>query len=114
MWQDLYKFETNSVRMNWKRTLLYGAFALYQIAAFVFCVMVDGHLDLLALLRYIPLFKYVTLIGLVLMVLDIAWYRKEKLENELNYDALRRERDALRVKLERQEQINKAKETEKV
>ena len=39
--------------MNRKRLLLYVIFIAYQGGAFFFTYLVDGHLDLLALLRFV-------------------------------------------------------------
>ncbi len=59
--------------MNQKRLFLYLAFVIYQISAFIFTVMVDGHLDLLGLLKFIPWFKYAAFLGLILLVVDLVW-----------------------------------------
>jgi len=60
--------------MNNKRLLLYLFFVVYQAGAFTFTYLVDGHLDLLGLLKFIPWFKYIAFIGLVMIVLDITWF----------------------------------------
>lgn len=60
--------------MNRKRLYLYLAFAAYQIGAFIFTVMVDGHMDLLGLLKYIPWFKYVSFLGLAFFLVDFIWF----------------------------------------
>ncbi len=73
--------------MNRKRLLLYLIFAVYQFSAFIFTVMVDGHLDLLGLLKFIPWFKYITFLGVALFLTDFVWFwidrratRKRELE----------------------------------
>ncbi len=60
--------------MNKKRLLLYLVFVVYQAGAFTFTYLVDGHLDLLGLLKFIPWFKYIAFLGLIMIVLDITWY----------------------------------------
>lgn len=60
--------------MNKKRLLLYLVFVVYQAGAFTFTYLVDGHLDLLGLLKFIPWFKYIAFLGLIMIVVDITWY----------------------------------------
>lgn len=85
--------------MNFKRIVLYGLFAVFQIGAFIFTYMVDGHLDLLALLKYIPYFKYISFIGVLLLIFDIMWYLRERESHQLDKDKLRRENDRLNREL---------------
>jgi hypothetical protein len=73
--------------MSRKRLLLYSIFVFYQAGAFAFTYLVDGHLDLLGLLKFLPWFKYIAFLGLLMIVLDIAWcyidwraYRHERKE----------------------------------
>ena len=68
--------------MNRKRVVLYAIFALYQIGAFIFTVMVDGNMDLLGLLKYIPYFKYISFLGLILIAIDIIWAFSERKKKE--------------------------------
>ncbi|CAN5146493.1 hypothetical protein BH09BAC3_BH09BAC3_25230 [soil metagenome] len=77
--------------MNRKRLYLYLALAVYQICAFIFTIMVDGHMDLLGLLKFIKWFKYIAFLGIVLFIIDFIWYlvdrraareREEELEHE--------------------------------
>ncbi len=59
--------------MKQKRLFLYLAFVIYQVSAFIFTVLVDGHLDLLGLLKFIPWFKYIAFVGLILLVVELVW-----------------------------------------
>ena len=85
--------------MNQKRLLLYLGFALYQIAAFIFTVMVDGHLDLLGLLKFIPWFKYITFLGLVLFSVDVIWVLIERRTNRKLQADLEKENNILKAKI---------------
>ena len=85
--------------MNQKRLLLYLGFALYQIAAFIFTVMVDGHLDLLGLLKFIPWFKYITFLGLVLFCVDVIWVLIERRTNRKLQADLEKENNVLKAKI---------------
>lgn len=60
--------------MNIKRLVLYFVFVVYQAGAFTFTYMVDGHMDLLGLLRYIPWFKYISFLGMILIIADVTWF----------------------------------------
>ena len=85
--------------MNQKRLLLYLAFAIYQLSAFIFTVLVDGHLDLLGLLRFIPWFKYISFIGVILLVADLAWFwldRRTQMKKQLD---LQKENTELKAKI---------------
>jgi len=76
--------------MSRKRIILYAVFALYQTGAFIFTVMVDGHMDLLALLKYIKYFKYISLLGLALIAIDIAWFIAESRGNQKKEEELKK------------------------
>ncbi len=82
-----------------KRLLLYLAFAAFQIVAFVFTVMVDGHLDLLGLLKYIPLFKYIAFLGVILIVMDFAWFWMDRQLNKKQQKDLEKENTELKAKI---------------
>ena len=74
-------------------------FAVYQIAAFIFTIMVDGDLDLLGLLKFIPWFKYISLMGLILLVLDVAWFWIDRRNNNRVKADLQNENTMLKAKL---------------
>ncbi len=84
--------------MKRRRIVLYTVFAIYQICAFVFTIMVDGKLDLLGLLKYIPWFKYISFFGLVMLFLDVYWAWKERKDHKENVTTLEENED-LRTKL---------------
>ena len=85
--------------MNRKRLLLYLIFVVYQAGAFAFTYLVDGHLDLLGLLKFIPWFKYIAFIGLLMIVLDIAWYLIDWRTNRQERQELKDENTNLKAKL---------------
>ena len=85
--------------MNQKRVFLYFGFVLYQIGAFIFTVMVDGHLDLLGLLRFIPWFKYISFLGVILIVVDVVWYFIDKRTNKRRQADLEKENNVLKAKI---------------
>lgn len=99
--------------MNRKRLLLYLAFVIYQSGAFAFTYLVDGHLDLLGLLKYIPWFKYIAFLGLLMIVLDIAWYFIDWRSNKQEKEELRDENTTLKAKLYDLQEGKKSEETKK-
>jgi len=99
--------------MNRKRLLLYLVFVIYHAGAFAFTYLVDGHLDLLGLLKYIPWFKYIAFLGLLMMVLDIAWYLIDSRAQKQEKDELKDENTTLKAKLYDLQQGKKVEETKK-
>lgn len=100
--------------MNRKRLVLYLIFVIYQVGAFAFTYLVDGHLDLLGLLKFIPWFKYIAFLGLLMIVLDIAWYFVEARSIKQEKKELKDENTTLKAKLyDLQEASKKADETGK-
>jgi hypothetical protein len=97
-----------------KRIFLYLALAIYQTLSFVFTIMVDGRLDLLGLLKYIPYFKYVAFIGLVLVIVDIVWFWREHMDSTFHRDRLENQNTYLKAKLyDQQEEANKKETNQK-
>ncbi len=96
-----------------KRIILYLALASYQILSFVFTIMVDGRLDLLGLLKYIPYFKYLAAIGVVLVFVDIIWFWREHTDSTFHRDRLENQNTYLKAKLFDQQEENNKKETDK-
>jgi cell shape-determining protein MreC len=85
--------------MNRKRLILYLIFAVYQIISFIFTVMVDGHLDLLGLLKFIPAFKFVAAIGVILILVDFVWYWMDNRANRRKLDEQAKENDTLKARI---------------
>ena len=85
--------------MNRKRLLLYLIFAVYQILSFIFTIMVDGHIDLLGLLKYIPAFKFISAIGVILIVVDFTWYWLDHRTNRRKLEAQEKENNVLKAKI---------------
>jgi hypothetical protein len=85
--------------MSKRRLILYLVFAVYQLGAFIFTVMVDGHLDLLGLLKFIPSFKYISFIGVLLIVADLVWYLIEKRTLRKRDEELIKENNVLKAKI---------------
>ena len=85
--------------MNRNRLYLFLAFAVYQIGSFIFTVMVDGHLDLLGLLKFIPWFKFISFIGVALFLADLIWYWIERRTFVKRERELEQENNVLKAKI---------------
>src|SRR4051812_24336191 len=85
--------------MNRKRLLLYLVFAVYQILSFIFTIMVDGHIDLLGLLKYIPVFKYISALGLILIIVDFTWYWLDHRANQRKSSECLKENNILKARI---------------
>ncbi len=85
--------------MNRKRLLLYLIFAVYQIISFIFTILVDGHLDLLGLLKYIPAFKFIAAIGVILIIVDFAWFWMDYRTNRKKLEDQEKENNILKAKI---------------
>ena len=85
--------------MNIRRLALYFVFVMYQAGAFVFTYMVDGHLDLLGLLKFIPWFKYITSLGMVLIIADVTLFVIESRASNRQKKDLIAENEGLKAKI---------------
>lgn len=85
--------------MNQKRLLLYLIFAVYQFSAFIFTVMVDGHLDLLGLLKFIPWFKFISFLGVTLFMIDFVWFWIDRRTARKREQELTQENNVLKAKI---------------
>jgi membrane protein implicated in regulation of membrane protease activity len=85
--------------MNIKRIYLYLAFVVYQVSAFIFTVMVDGHLDLLGLLKFIPWFKYISFLGVIMLVVDLIWQWMDRRDSKKRQMELEKENIELKAKV---------------
>lgn len=100
--------------MNRKRLLLYLIFVVYHACAFAFTYLVDGHLDLLGLLKFIPWFKYIAFLGLLMISLDIAWYFVDRKSRRQEQKELKDENTILKAKLyDLQQEARKEEEIKK-
>ncbi len=60
--------------MNRNRLIFFSVFGLFHLSAFVFTVMLDNNTGLLfKMVSYVPSFKWLTLLGLLLLVADVVW-----------------------------------------
>ena len=86
--------------MKKNRLIFYMIFAIFHIAAFIFTVILDNNTSLLfGMVKYVPLFKYGTLLGLLLLVGDFTWSWIVAKDSEAEKESLRHELNVLKAKL---------------
>lgn len=95
------------------RIALFGSFMVYHLGALGFTYLVDGHLDLLSLLKYIPSFKYIAFLGIVMILLDITWYYFDARANKQEKEVLKDENTNLKAKIYDLQEGKKAEELKK-
>ena len=63
--------------MNKNRIILYIVFAAFHLGAFIFTVVLDNNTSLLfKMVSWVPMFKWITFLGLVILVVDVVWALK--------------------------------------
>ena len=85
--------------MTRKRLFLYLAFAVYQVVSFILTILVDGHHDLLGLLKFIPWFKYITFLGVTLIAVDFVWFWMDRRVAKQREAELEKENSVLKAKI---------------
>lgn len=86
--------------MKKNRLIFYAIFALFHIGAFLFTVLLDNDTSLLfSMVKYVPWFKYGTLIGVLLIISDFIWAWTSIKESEKEKSALSHELNTLKAKL---------------
>ena len=99
--------------MTRKRLFLYLAFAVYQVTSFIFTILVDGHLDLLGLLKFIPWFKYITFLGVTFILVDFVWFWVDQRAEKQRLAELEKENNVLKAKIYDFQEAAKAAGTSK-
>lgn len=95
--------------MKKNRVIFYLIFALFHIGAFIFTVTLANDSGfLMKMFRWVPYFKWVTLFGLVLVIIDFIWSWAAVKDRQREKDALMHEVNTLKAKLfDMQEDMNK-------
>jgi len=76
--------------------------------------MVDGHMDLLGLLKFIKWFKYIAFLGIVLFIIDFIWYLVDRRTTSRREEELVRENNILKAKVYDFQEAAKMAESKKV
>ncbi|MEX2235758.1 MAG: hypothetical protein WD824_26605 [Cyclobacteriaceae bacterium] len=86
--------------MNKNRLIFYLIFALFHIGAFIFTVALgNSSTFLMSMFSWVPYFKWVTLIGVILVGVDFIWSWIQVKESARERTALFQEVNTLKAKL---------------
>lgn len=88
--------------MSRNRIIFYSIFGVYQVIAFIFTLIVDlGNSTsfLFGLLKYIGWFKYITFLGVVLIITDFIWLWMDNRRQQKQEEAFRHENNVLKAKV---------------
>ena len=95
--------------MKRNRVVFYLIFTLFHIGAFIFTVALGKDSGfLMSMFSWVPYFKWVTLIGVVLVLVDFIWSWAAAKDRQREREALSHEVNTLKAKLfDLQEEITK-------
>lgn len=101
--------ETRDTHMKKNRIIFYLLFVLFHIGAFIFTVALGNDSGfLMSMFSWVPYFKWVTLAGLVLVLIDFIWSWAAVKDRQREREALQHEVNTLKAKLfDMQEEITK-------
>lgn len=86
--------------MNQRRVIFYSVFGVYQLAAFIFTLVMESDTGFLfQLVSYVAWFKYATFFGLVLIAVDFFWWWAETRAAKKEQEAQRLENNTLKAKV---------------
>lgn len=86
--------------MTKNRWIFYTFFIVFHVSAFIFTVALEKNTSLLfSLVNKVPWFKWITLLGVILLVTDIVWSIIANKEQEKEKSALNHELNTLKAKL---------------
>lgn len=96
--------------MNKRRLIFFLVFAVYHLFAFVFTLVIQYNTSLLfKMVSYISWFKYGTLLGLLLIIVDFIWWRSETQSALKEQDSARHENNTLKAKVYDMQEASKVK-----
>ena len=86
--------------MNKNRIILYIVFACFHLGAFIFTIVLDNNSGLLfKMVNWISELKWITLLGLVILITDAVWALKANKDAAKEKAALTAELNTLKAKL---------------
>ena len=83
------------------RLIFYSIFGAYQLGAFIFTLAIDtdNTSALLSLYGYLPWFKYLSFIGVMLIVIDFVWSWRQISKAKQEVEEFRLENNTLKAKI---------------
>jgi hypothetical protein len=86
--------------MSKNRVIFYIVFALFHLGAFIFTVVLDGNTNLLfSMVSWVPYFKWITFLGVLLIIADVIWSWIINRDSQREKAALILELNTLKAKL---------------
>jgi len=88
--------------MNRNRIIFYSVFGVYQLLSFIFSIVMDttnSTTFLFGLLKYIGWFKYITFLGVVLILVDFVWLWTDSRRQKKAEEESRHENNVLKAKV---------------
>jgi hypothetical protein len=86
--------------MTKNRLIFYAIFAAFNLGAFIFTIILERNTQMLfSMVQYIAWFKFATLLGLILVIIDVIWSWFIYRESQQEKDALKHELNTLKAKL---------------
>lgn len=98
--------------MTRSRIIFYSVFGIYQLAAFIFTLYIER--IALRLLHLLPWFKYITFLGLVLIITDFVWLWMDQRKYKKTEEASRHENNILKAKVYDMQEGSKPKPKEEL
>jgi hypothetical protein len=83
--------------MTKSRIIFYSVFGVYQLVAFIFTLYIEK--IALSLVHYLAWFKYITFLGLVLIITDFVWLWLDQRKQKQMEEASRHENNVLKAKV---------------
>ncbi len=100
--------------MNKNRLILYIVFAAFHLGAFIFTVVLDNNTGLLfKMVSWVPAFKWITFLGLLILITDVVWAWKANKDAAKEKAALTLELNTLKAKLFDLQEATKTQSTPK-
>ena len=116
-WQFRYHLSTRdhgpstyiTFHMKKNRVIFYILFALFHLGAFIFTVALGNDSGfLMSMFSWVPYFKWVTLVGVLLVLIDFVWTSIEVKNRNREKAALQHEVNTLKAKLfDMQEEVTR-------
>jgi hypothetical protein len=86
--------------MKKNKVIFYLIFALFHIGAFIFTLVLENNTNLLmSMISWIPSFKWITFLGVILVAVDIIWYLIAMKDANREKAALTHEVNTLKAKM---------------
>ena len=99
--------------MTKNRKIFYLVFAIFQVVAFIFTLYIEDFSFLTKIYKYIGWFKYITFLGIMLVVTDVVWTWIVSRDTQKEHGALTHELNTLKAKLFDLQEIAKVSEAAK-